>query len=59
MNIQTAIEIKKEYLAKHYLEMTTTEWDADRLSIEALKSLQQHRDLDICYACKPLPGETE
>jgi len=59
MNIDKAIEIKLQWRKDNYPPALADEMNADMLSIEALKALKEHRDLDICFACKPLPGETK
>lgn len=58
MNIPKAIEIKEAYLrgeaVEHYEHL-----EADRLSVEALKREQRHRDLELTGIKVLLPGETE
>jgi len=59
MNIEEAIEIKGR-TGEDFLNTDPDEIDeADRLSIEALKRLQEHRSSHPDITFKLLPGETE
>jgi len=59
MKLEEAIEIKTQYLKDHYTEMSTLQWDADTMSIEALKTIKDFREGDTDGVRESLEGETE
>ncbi|MBA7602873.1 hypothetical protein ES703_09969 [subsurface metagenome] len=59
MDLERAIEIKEIYCKGGEIPSHSEYREADRLSIEAMKRLQDGDNLTYGELLKPLPGETE
>jgi len=59
MTIDEAIRIKEKDFANSFFEPGSKLAQADRLSIEALKQLQEERKQRVGFWADRLPGETE